>query len=555
MEPPQPPPIPKQLIGWLYDVLQPQYSNKQLCYTHIVQLLQTYFSKGFRIRTRVHTSDTTGLPNLLINIYGKVRNTNIEMWIPLNYPFNNQHHDQALNGVPFVYVIPDNANGVYIKPGNFIDSQGKFFHPYLTDWFNFCRPETVKQFNLINLMRILDETFKMESPIFLSSPNAPIPPPKPVKSPELGWDNTGSSLSPQMTGPPLPLKPLQPRASGQAPVQAPVQSPAGTGPLSVPPRYQAPLPLPQASRHPAQPVQPVQQTPYPPSASSPPAYLVNDSNVHRNLQPGRNDGQPISGQPGNSRYNPGQPSQSSRSQSSANVASPQGPRSPSTRSPPTRSPQGTTPLNSPSTKSNSMLGRLDDLMDRDDRQEPRVNRTNEQVLQRLSNALNATLDTIPAHSEEFINKINLNSQKIDKLYQQLTYHNNLATANKNNLVNHRNYLTDQVAKITTLNTTLQATLDLNAHDAENLYITPDRKIKLDELVVPDSVLTNQLYSVVAEIKANKDCIALIGGSFEGESELINDDSFESCVKSVRAIGRESFWLELTKHDIAKKMAI
>lgn len=490
--------LPSQLVNWVYSVLQPQYTNKQICYTHIIQYLQIFFARGFKIRTRVYTSERGGNSNLLINIFGKIDdNIPIEIWIPLDYPFVNPHNGNEIsNGVPIVFVVPDNNNGIYLKPGNFIDTQGRFYHPFLTEWFNNCKASdinSIKVYNLLSLVNVLTNAFRREVPIYKSNSSAPTLPPKPrsqTQAPSvtsnqntglpISNQSTGPSISVQSTGPPLPSKP-------------------------VPLKYQHPLPLPRQESLSLEnsPVVPHISHPQPhftyPKSPSPPEYFTGNSRIHSPVE-----------QRNMNTYNDTRISVNFRSNG------------------------------------------LEDLMDRDNRSNRQVV-LNRETLVRLSNEINNCLQDMPINRS--LDKLNVDSMKINQLYDQLNYHNTQAKANKTNLESHLNYLTNQLSSINNLNSNLQAFTDLNNGTDDHIFIGAGQKLSIDDLIIPDSVLTKQLYDTVCEIKANKDCINLINGSFSGESEVISNENFDSIIKYTRNISRETFWLELTKLEIAKKMSI
>lgn len=501
--------LPPQLVNWLYNVLQPQYENKKLAYTQIVQFLQQ-FSPNFKIRTKVYTSSYTGKQDLLINIHGKVSmGTPIEIWIPLNYPYSHEGKDEGENGVPIIYIIPDNNNNIYLKPNNYVDSQGKVFHPYLTDWYQNCtsnNQESFFRFNLLLLMKVLTALFDKDYPITDVRPNHV--PPKPLKIPLLASQtisNGNNHISPNYTvsinrentgsrsvsGPPLPNK-----------------SNANTD-ESIPSKYQLPLPLPDNFRvSPFQIVLQMQQNSSPSTEleyNAKGRYTISDS---------------------------------------------------SSMTPPTHK----VPLYGYNVSTNELVdksgshGRLNqhliaDLIDKDDKlMSSSVHQSN---LQLLSEKINNVLLEIPENSS-IIEELNAHNLKVEALYDQLNHHFNQANANKEYLESHLDYLLKQVRNISLLNSNLRNLQEPNLSDHDHVHFV-NAKISLDDLVIADSVLTNQLYDIVSDIKANKDTLGLIEGTFTGQNELICDELFDGCVKTVRNIGRDLFWLELIKSEIAKKL--
>lgn len=523
--------LPQQLINWLYNVLQPQYINKQIVYTHVVQFLQKTFSKGFRIRTRVYTSGVTGNSNLLINVYGSIVLGNkmvipIEIWIPLNYPFSDETNNEEVNGVPLAFVIPDNANGIYLNPGNFIDSQGKFYHPFLADWYK-CRKSIdandMRNFNLLNMFNLLVGSFEKNNPLYLASPITTALPPKPSKVPIASQiqpnatslpnshiqspQQTGYTMSPQTTGPPLPAKPMK----------------LPTIPL----KYQAPLPLPSER-------QPINSQPMPP--------------VNHPMSP-------------HSEYtttveNYGTPIVSARGYPPDNRLPLKSPSPPGYYSNPV-SVQPTNSNSTPTRGHSRTVSVNDNLIDQDDSQSvilAQANNDKRELLLKLSKEINTCLQEMPENSG-LLETINTNTLKIDGLYNQLNHHHNQALANKDNLNSHLDHLSEKLTQISNLNSQLNQFQEMNEKDNRHVHYGANYKVSLDELIIPDLLLTNQLYDITSEIKANKDLIAIISGDFSNEPEIIDNDNFDTCVKSVRNIGRDLFWLELLKAEISKKMSI
>lgn len=515
-----------KVANWVFNVIQPQYINKQVTYSHIYLFLSVYLnhnsrSQRFKIRTSIYTSSKSGLSQLLIELFGNVRVSYelhpipISIWIPFEYPYSTS---ESL-GVPIVFITPDNSSGYYFQPGNHVDSQGRLYHPYLSAWAEQCSEMSLNRYNLIELIEVLKSIFAKDYPLFKADDYVPLPQ-KPARVPlssptnklpsltntqpqYTGQDNTNSgyntptytgygrvqspvqaSLHRQTTGPPLPPLPNQNNAS------------------NLPLKYQSPLPLPPANVQYRQP-----NTLIPPMQSPQP-------NLQYNSPPAQ------SPQP-NVHY----------------------------RSPPINSPQASinpTPFSSSSTSKNQSI---EDLMDKQD--EVGLRSHNEEILAALSQKINSCLEL---DNEDSINhhlyEINTNSSKITALHSQLNHHNIQANANSDILENHIEHLTTQLLKLTSLNNELSQLDSVNASLKNTIATSSNTVHNLDDLITADLALINQLYDVVAEIKANKDTINLIGGSFQSQSELINDSTIDSRVKTIRAIGRETFWLELMKDEIA-----
>lgn len=543
--------LPK-VANWVYNVLQPLYVHKEITYTHIYQFLQQFLNGKqlrFRIRTSIYTS-STGQPSLLVNLFGTVfvseeLRVPVEIWIPLGYPFVSPSGDDS---VPVVYVKPDTESGWLVKRGNHIDSQGKVYHPYLSQWFGECfahDPTAPTRFNLVGLVSVLASTFSKEVPIYNrtairepvpmsmeeQAPQLPPKPPRVAYNPQalfstegaipaqLSGLTTGSGqipisehrdegqpepigFSPQLTGPPLPEKP-------------------GHSRNGIPLKYQSPLPLPGAN---------ALQVPenganyYTPS---PPISLYSSSRSPEYIHPQS---------PPPQQQTVVQPRPLITARETKQFVAPREPRLPPAKS---RPPQ-----------------RTDDLMDKDERGanvlfSPQHNET----LQVLSERINSYLEG-PDSVNAVVSAVNTNTMKFGALYSQLSHHNKQAEANNEHLEGHISYLQKQITSLTSLNKNLVDLDAVNAtHKDQVLTVVGGPPLTLDNIITPDLALVNQLYDVTCEMKANNDAINLICGGFRSENELISDDNLDLYVKTVRAIGRENFWLEVLKQEIARTMGL
>lgn len=512
--------IPKKVANWLHSVIQPQYIHKELVFGDVYRFLSVYLSQGFKIRTAVYTS-TQGTSNLLVNLYGslncKDRDVPLNIWVPLNYPFADNTASEP-NGVPIVYVVatPDKL----IRPGNNVDLQGRFYHPYLSLWHLENVPGGANsEYNLLNLMSCLIVTFTKESPLGLAPvATGPQLPPKP---PALSPKNSGL-LRRETTGPPLPNKP-----------GSHVND-------NVPLKYRSPLPIPRQTT----------------------GNVGDYSNLRmEDAVPGFTPTQQIPFRL-ESRGGPIRPeSQTGQFQSESRVSSPSsGPNSPphsfvnySVESPgrgrPTRSP-------TPKIQKPTGVTEIEDLMDKvtlDGGATPIPRETLEHISAHINRFLSEdTSDNV----NSIVGKINENSSRIQALYSQLEHHNKQAAANKDNLDKHIKYLLDQLEGIQALNSELAALDKMNNSSVDDIYITSTgQKMKLDEIITPDLKLVHQIYDVTADIKACKDALRLLDGGLRGGEEIINDGNLDACVKAARGLGRELFWLEVTKQHIAKTMGL
>lgn len=198
------------------------------------------------------------------------------------------------------------------------------------------------------------------------------------------------------------------------------------------------------------------------------------------------------------------------------------------------------------------MAEVEDLMDKVTLDE---NKESRPALQLISASINAFLE-----SEDGVNSaipyIEEQQKKVEALHGQLLNHLKQAEANKENLEKHVEYLQGQVDAIKKLNEELHALDQLNSQSPDEVWTGINGpKFKLEDLITPDSILVNQLYETVADIKAHKDAIDLVSGNFKGEAELIKDENMDSCIKSVRGLGRDLFWLEVTKNEIGKSMGL
>lgn len=512
-----------KVANWVFNVIQPQYINKQVTYSHIYLFLSLYLnhksrSQRFKIRTSIYTSSKSGLSQLLIELFGNIRVSYelhpipISIWIPFEYPYSSG----GSLGVPIVFITPDNSLGYYFRPGNHVDSQGRLYHPYLSAWAEQCSEMSLNRYNLIELIEVLKSIFANDYPLFKAEDYVPLPQ-KPARVPLSSPSNIENTGSPQHTGQYSTNSGHNtPAYTGYGRVQSPVQEALHrqtTGPplpplpnqnaCNVPLKYQSPLPLPPANIQYTQP-----NNLLPPMKSPPPQNLQYSSPPIQSPQP-------------NVRY----------------------------KSPPVNSPQPSINPNPLSSSSTSKNQSIEDLMDKQD--EVGLKSQNEELLAVISQKINSCLDIDNENSiNHHIYDINTNSSKITALHSQLNHHNIQANANSEILENHIEHLTTQLLKLTSLNNELCQLDSVNASLKNTIATSSNTVHHLDDLITADLALINQLYDVVAEIKANKDTINLIGGSFQSQSELINDNTIDNRVKTIRAIGRETFWLELIKDEIA-----
>lgn len=177
-----------------------EYIDPNRTYSDTVQVLSEF--PTLRVRTNVYT-DEYGRPELLLCLYGMVpayiSNTAyripIEIWVPKQYP------DRG----PFGFVKP--TESMMIHPGNYVDTNGKCYHPYLSYW----NPSQ----QLVEFVRILSDVFSKEPPVYAKPPAyEPQPPPQsPVRSSRSSQvylnqsPNSPASFASTSASPALPPKP------------------------------------------------------------------------------------------------------------------------------------------------------------------------------------------------------------------------------------------------------------------------------------------------------------------------------------------------------------
>lgn len=510
--------VTKKVEKWLVSVIQPQYLYKEVTYSHIYHFLVKYLPLGFKIRTAVFTSDL-GRTQLLINLHGNLQTQTgtfgISIWIPHNYPYaEDAYRVGEPNGVPVTYVVP--LSGTSIRQGNYVDAQGKVYHPYLTQWHsNVAHTVQDNEFLLIRLIDVLVLTFGQESPVgpqvIVQGPELP---PKPEST------KTSHEIPPlqrELSGPALPAKPQ-----------------LSLLPVSVTPaRYRGPLPLPNQLNSVAARIVPIE------------SQLSGNSGVCA-VSP-QSTGQSANWNQGrSSSYSPvssHMPKRNIEAQlslsSSSRYASPQ---------------QNKLPKRASITE-HKVTG-IEDLMDQifiDDGSSSVVNR---ELMEKLAAQINRFLDPSDSTSiTSMIPQLNEYSARISSLHVQLDHHNNQARANEERLSVHVKYLQERVLSVKELNSSLELLKEQNSENLDELVVSSNRKIALDGIAALDLIMLHQLYQVCADIKAYKDTINLVGGNFKSEAEIINDANLDDCVKAVRSVSRDLFWSEVIRQEIATAMSL
>lgn len=240
-----------------------KYKNPVLAKTQVIQTLNQYrdlrptcepfiFNDGTQ-RDLVHLEGT-----IPVNYRGNVYNIPVSIWVLDTHPHNP----------PMVYVKPTST--MQIKPGRYVDANGKVDMPVIRDW----RHPTS---DLLSLVQILTFTFGEECPVFSRSQNRPSNPPMayPGQTPYPSHPGGG----PRMQQPPYPPAAGPAPGSGYPgyppyPQPSNFPTPGNTPYPGYPPASQnsAYPPYPPASTNPPYPSHPPGPPSYPPSSTAAPGY-------------------------------------------------------------------------------------------------------------------------------------------------------------------------------------------------------------------------------------------------------------------------------------------
>lgn len=496
--------VSKKVSNWLYSVLQPQYLHVETAYRDIYRFLAVHSRLAFKIRTAVYTSES-GHSDLLVNLYGSIMlnefSIPINIWVPLNYPYANQYNDSGgVNGVPLVFVMPQ--DGHVLRPGNNVDSQGRFYHPYLSLWHSNCRPDDQSnEFNLIRLMDCLASAFGTSPPLV----------PKPITlgpqlPPRISDQPTAGSLYTMEARQPLPRRTdLQDDEN--------LYSAPSTTPEAIPARYRSPLPLPSTAIS------------YSPSIRSNTAIDA-----------------------------PGTPSHVGFGQSRGHRSTRSRNDPPATSKVSTTSPSKTERRDVQST--NGSTG-IEDLMDQMVL-EPSESSQRRFILEQISEQINRFLNSDePENINTFRPRVLESLARAKNIDEHLSHQNKQARRNIENLEQNISYISDQLSTTNDLCKDLAELDQIHRQHSEFVQTDSgeDSRISLEDLVVPDLTLVLQLYETAAEAKACQDALRLVSGEFKSQPELLNNESLDQCMKAVRGISRDLFWLEVTRLEIAKSMGL
>ncbi|UNI15315.1 suppressor protein stp22 of temperature-sensitive alpha-factor receptor and arginine permease [Purpureocillium takamizusanense] len=224
-------PVQQHVLNWLYSVLTSEYHDVNRTYSDVARVLNRFSTLS--PRTDVHTFPN-GASALLLHISGTIpvifrANTYrfpLSIWVPHAYP----------REPPLVYVTPTET--MMVRPGQHVDPQGQVYHPYLVRWTDFWDKSTIEDFLIV-----LSDVFAKEPPVISRQAQRP---------------TTGARPTP--TPPPVP--PLPPEMAPPTPQTQPRPNSSDSHPPRPPPKpHQEPL------------------SPHSPSYRSPPVAAANSSPV------------------------------------------------------------------------------------------------------------------------------------------------------------------------------------------------------------------------------------------------------------------------------------
>ncbi|EGX90335.1 tumor susceptibility protein [Cordyceps militaris CM01] len=232
--------VQQHVLNWLYSVLTSEYQDVNRCYDGIARVLSRY--PTLSPRTDVYTSPD-GASALLVhlsgtlpvNFRGSTYRFPLSIWIPHKYP----------REPPMIYVTP--TESMVIRAGQHVDQQGQVYHPYLVGWQQFWDKSTLQDF-----LAILADIFAKEPPVVARqqrltaqppSRQAEAPPPVPPLPVEMAA-RPAKPTSSEQARPPIPPKSPQDSRSASGPPQPAL--PPTSPPVSQrqPSRYDSAPPLP-----------------------------------------------------------------------------------------------------------------------------------------------------------------------------------------------------------------------------------------------------------------------------------------------------------------------
>ncbi|MCJ1383378.1 hypothetical protein MMC17_006491 [Xylographa soralifera] len=554
------PELPQKLLGWLQGVLHThEYRDVDRTFSDVAGALSQV--PTLSPRTDIY-SFQDGHSALLLHLTGTLPvffrgaaySFPISLWVPYNYPFEG----------PMAYVMP--TKDMTVRPSQYVSDEGRIYHPYLAGW----QPD---RFNLVELVRILQDIFSREPPVrSKQSPPRSQPqaktngnaPPLPPLPPELGGsspriDQSRSALTSSGHPPPPPPKPFQSpnreRITGQdgAPPRPP--NPYGEPELRRPSsdyyatgRFQATQSSPTTQYRPQR-VNSLRNDLYPPTPSDrnkPPSTTYEPQGSSTNVQK-----MPLSGSafpsnqipPNQQRYF-GQPPpplpepsiqqytwQSQpphNSYQSSNQAHEPSLSGGSRAQPIPKPPEDllTSPLEVPMPAQSSVSNFPAPPIPR--------NPEKDALLAAVSRALTQNLHANIASNAAYLPPLRAQHSALQSAHQRLLQEQQSLNA------------------LSALLTSNEAILRKAMHDADNCIKNAKHRTVpgVDEVLVAPTVVGEQLYKLVAEEKACVDARGMLGRALD-KGRVGSED----WVKRARGLGREEFLNKVTIKKCAQGLGL
>ncbi|PHH59844.1 hypothetical protein CDD81_2451 [Ophiocordyceps australis] len=234
-------PVQQHVLNWLYSVLTSEYIDVNRTYNDVARALNRFPSLS--PRTDVHTFPN-GSSALLLHLSGTLpvvfRGSTyrfpVSIWVPHAYP----------REPPLIYVTP--TESMMVRPGQHVDPQGQVYHPYLARWTDFWDKSTLEDF-----IAVLSDVFAKEPPVIsrqaqrqaLNTQPTPTPPPVPPLPPEMVPKQPHQPQDqPHQPPPPPPKQHADAATPPAAPRSTHVTSEATLTQVAVPSRYDSVPPLP-----------------------------------------------------------------------------------------------------------------------------------------------------------------------------------------------------------------------------------------------------------------------------------------------------------------------
>ncbi|KAJ4861521.1 UEV domain-containing protein [Trichoderma breve] len=515
-------PVQQHVLNWLYSVLTSEYHDVNRTYNDVATVLARY--PTLAPRTDVHTFPN-GASALLVHLTGTIpvlfRGTTyrfpVSIWVPHAYP----------REAPLVYVTPTET--MMVRPGQHVDPQGQVYHPYLAGWVDFWDKSSLNDF-----LSVLSDVFAKEPPVISrqqprattqSPPPAQEPPPITPHPPERPPASTSSPAQPypnqaESRPPPPPPKPHQETPRQEAPRQeAPHQDVRSPPPIPPHPHLSSPTPPSSGysnAQGPVPPQSPPHGHPQPLPQFQPlgatPGYK-GQSSTQSQLPP-QAQWQPPQQQQAWDRYPPPQHQQQQQ------PPQPQ-PQPPYQKSPPPPNllddglsleikPQTIeAPPIPPNPEKDALLRQLAQTLASIRQRSRQQNESSMAGLEAQQGAMLSAMSAIQAEMG------------------QLTQFTSIITSNTN-------ILHDALRKA-----------DAVIEGSRN-HVVPD----IDELLVAPTVVSNQLYRVVAEERALGDAIFMLGRAVE--RGRISPAAF---AKMTRSLAREWYLKKALARKIAQGMGL